>query len=135
MSVDIERLEDAMRKLPQFVPVTRHYFADGMYCREVFRPADTLITGKVHKKEHFYMVMSGTVAIVGQGQITGPTVIVSQPGTKRVVYAVTDATCLTVHRTALTDLDEIEAELVEYDGRALFDARNELKAPAIEGQS
>lgn len=124
------RLQREVAKMPQVELPTNHYFADGMYCRELFRPAGTLIVGKVHLKEHFYIVASGTVCVTtdqGVREVTGPEVIVSQPGTKRAVLALTDATCFTVHRTELTDLDEIERELIEPDAEALFDARNRLK--------
>lgn len=130
-SIDkIRRLQFEMAKLPQVELPTEHYFADGMYCRSLFRPAGTLIVGKVHRKEHFYVVCSGTVKVTtddGVQEITGPRVIVSKPGTKRAVLAMTDATCLTVHRTDSTDLDEIEREVIEPEPDALFDARNNLK--------
>ena len=54
-------------------------------------------------------------------------VIESKPGTKRVTMAVVDSIGMTVHKTDKTDLDEIEAELIEPDETALFDARNQLK--------
>lgn len=120
-------LQATMSKLPQVTLETKHYFADGMYCREVFRPAGCTIVGKVHLKEHLYIVASGEVTIVGDGYretITGPKVFVSKPETKRAVYAHTDAVCMTVHRTDKTDLDEIEKEIVESDEKALFDASN-----------
>lgn len=126
----IQRLQAEMAKLPQVELPTEHYFADGMYCRSLFRAAGTLIVGKVHRKEHFYVICSGTVKVTtddGVVEITGPRVIVSKPGTKRAVLAMTDATCLTVHRTDLTDLDAIEAEVVEPEPEALFDATNHLK--------
>lgn len=128
---DVERLQGEMTKLPQVELLTRHYFADGMYCRELFRPAGTTIVGKVHKREHFYIVCSGKITIVGEGYrqtVEGPRIFVSEPGTKRAVYAHTDATCITVHRTASRDLNEIEKELVEHDPTSQYLPGNILKA-------
>ena len=102
--------------------------------RWLFRPADTLIVGKIHKKEHMYLVCSGEVTVVGPGykeRIVGPKMIISKPGTKRAVYAHTDAVCLTIHRTDETDLDKIEKELIEEDETAMYDARNELKSERL----
>ena len=126
----IDELQAAAAKLPQVELETDHFFADGMYCRSLFRAADTLIVGKVHKAEHFYIIASGTVTIAGDGYretVTGPKVFVSKPGTKRAVYAHTDATTMTVHRTDETDLDKIEAELIEEDDTAMYDSLNHIK--------
>lgn len=124
----IYRLQSAMAKMPQYTPETTHYFADGMYCRSVWRAAGVLVVGKVHKREHFYMVVEGSVALVQDGVIhkiyDAPAIIVSAPGTKRAVLALSDSTCLTVHRTDKTNLDEIEAELIEPDEMAMYDSDN-----------
>jgi hypothetical protein len=122
----VEALQAEMLKLPQLELQTDHHFADGMYCRVVHRPAGALIVGKVHKREHFYIVAKGRVQ-VGREVFGAGTVIVSQPGTKRAVLALEDSICLTVHRTAKKNLDKIERELVEPDKTALFDSRNKLK--------
>jgi len=89
-----------------------------------------LIVGKVHKREHFYIVAKGRVQVVSDDGVTeyeAGSVLVSKPGTKRAVLALEDSVCMTIHRTDLTDLDEIEAELIEPDVTALYDARNEVK--------
>jgi hypothetical protein len=128
----VEDLQRAMAAMPQYVPDTEHFFADGMYCRLVRRAKDVVIVGKVHKKEHFYMVVHGAVAVIQDGAekriYRAPSVIVSKPGTKRAVVALEDSVCLTVHRTDNTDLDEIESELVEDDPTAMFGSGNLLKA-------
>ena len=125
-------LEAALRELPQADLPTEHYFADGMYCRVVTRAAGVLIVGKVHKREHFYMVVKGAVAVVQDGAerkvYTAPAIIVSKAGTKRAVVALENSVCLTVHRTDKTDLDELEAELVEPAPDALFGPGNTLKS-------
>jgi mannose-6-phosphate isomerase-like protein (cupin superfamily) len=129
--MSVEQLQALMRDMPQLRLETRHYWCDGMYCRELFRPAGTLIVGKIHKREHFYMVLKGDVTVVTDDvrrDVTGPAILISPPGTKRAVLARTDATCVTVHRTELTDLAEIERELIEPDDTALYGPGNELLA-------
>lgn len=130
----VERLQAAMLELPQAELPTKHYFADGMYARELFRPAGTTIVGKVHIREHFYIVLCGEVTVVGETaeRVVGPKVLISKPGTKRAVYAHTDAICMTVHRTPFTDLEDIERDLVEPDESSPYLPGNVLKAPALE---
>ncbi|CAB5222419.1 hypothetical protein UFOVP370_5 [uncultured Caudovirales phage] len=132
----IDRLQAEMALMPQAELVTEHYFSPGMYMRKVFRPAGTLIVGKVHKEPHFFLCAMGEiVAWTENGMVTllPGDVVESQPGTKRVTMAVTDSIGITIHRTDKTDLDEIEADLLEPDITALFDARNNVKTDLIEG--
>ena len=134
----IEALESEMKKMPQAEMVTENYFSDGMYCRKLIRPAGTLIVGKVHKKDHFFMCVKGEIIAwseKGMIKLNAGDIIQSKSGTKRVTLALTDAIGLTVHRTEKTDLNEIEAELIEEDDTALFDASNKLKDWALEMQN
>lgn len=133
---DIWELQRALSKLPQIEPVSTHYFADGMYCRSVYRDAGTLVVGKVHKKEHFFILADGEMSVwsadVGVKRVKAPYVWVSKPGTKRVTYAHTNSTAVTVHRTDLTDLDAIEKELIEDDPSAMYGSGNTLLKPVLE---
>ena len=131
----IYRLQAEIAKLPQVEPETEHFFVPGMYCRSVFRKAGTLIVGKVHKADHFFICAAGEIIAwseKGMRHMKSGDVIESKPGTKRVTFALTDAVGITVHKTDLTDLDEIEEELIEPDAGALFDSGNKLKKPALE---
>jgi quercetin dioxygenase-like cupin family protein len=127
----IEQLQAEMVKMPQADLQTEHYFSEsGMYCRKVFRPAGTLIVGKVHKHHHLFLCAMGEIIAWtenGMKRLQAGDVVESNPGTKRVTLAVSDAIGITIHRTDKTDLDEIEAELVEPDNTALFDSSNLLK--------
>lgn len=126
----VERLQAEMATMPQAELVTEHQFSPGMYMRKLFRPAGTLIVGKVHKEPHFFLCAKGEIIAwteSGMKRLQAGDVIESKPGTKRVTLAVTDAIGITIHRTDKTDLDEIEAELIEPDITALFDARNDIK--------
>ena len=131
----VEVLQSEISKYPQYEPPTEHIFHGGMYCRQVWRPAGCLIVGKVHKKEHFYMIVSGTVKITtddGVQTITGPFLLCSKPGTKRAVYAETDALCMTIHRVESDTVEEVESELVEDDPNSMFTVGNKVKNPEIE---
>jgi len=133
----VERLQAEMVKMPQADLTTEHYFSPGMYMRKVFRPAGTLIVGKVHKEPHFFLCAKGEIIAWtenGMKRLQAGDVVESKPGTKRVTLAVTDAIGVTIHRTDKTDLDEIEAELIEPDTTALFDANNGIKTLKIEGE-
>lgn len=126
----IDKLQREMANMPQVEFKTDHYFSEGMYCRKVFRPAGTLIVGKVHKKDHFFMCVAGEIIAWtenGMKNLVAGDIIESKQGTKRVTYALTDAIGITVHKTDKTDLDEIEQELIEPDELALFDSSNKLK--------
>lgn len=131
----VEALQAEVSKLPQYEPPTDHIFHGGMYCRQVWRPAGCTIVGRVHKKEHFYMVVHGTVLVTtddGAQEITGPFLLCSSPGTKRAVHALTDALCVTFHRVESNTVEEVESELVEDDPTSMFTIGNKVKNPEIE---
>jgi hypothetical protein len=106
-----------------------------MYCRRVWRPAGTLIVGKVHKEPHFFLCAAGEIIAwseTGMRHMMPGDIIESQPGTKRVTLAMTDAIGITIHKTDKTDLDDIEADLLEPEPAALFDSSNNSKFPVLE---
>lgn len=118
-----------MYALPQATIPTLNHFADGVYVREMHCLADTTIVGKVHKREHFFMLAAGEMSLTGDGlaprRVVAPFICVSAPGVKRVGYAHTDCVVINIHRTDSKNLEEIERELIEPDDTALFNARNE----------
>jgi len=135
----VELLQQELLKMPQYEPETEHYFHGGMYCRKVFRHAGVLVVGKVHKKEHFYLILSGTVQITdGEGnaeEVTGPHLFLSKPGAKRAVYAITDAVTMTFHVTDATTIEDAESQLVEEDPSSMYALGNKLKDKQIEVES
>jgi quercetin dioxygenase-like cupin family protein len=134
----INKLQQEVSKLPQADGmITDHFFADGMYSRRVFRKAGTLIVGKVHLKDHFFICTKGEIIAWtenGMKKLSAGDIIECKQGTKRVTLATMDSIGTTVHRTNKTDLNEIEAELIEPDETALFDSSNKLKSIVIECQ-
>lgn len=136
MRQKVESLQQELMKLPQYQPQTKHFFHGGMYCREVYRHAGVLVVGKVHKKEHFYLIVYGTVQITdGEGnvqKVTGPHLFLSKPGTKRAVYALTDTLAMTFHVTSAETVEEAEEQLVEEDPDAMYALGNMVKNEQIE---
>ena len=131
----VKALQTEVSKLPQYEPATKHYFHGGMYCREVFRHAGVLVVGAVHKKEHFYLIVSGNVAITtddGVQEVTGPHLFLSKPGTKRAVYAMTDALCMTFHAIEAKTVEAAEAELVEVEPDSMYSPGNQVKHQLLE---
>jgi hypothetical protein len=113
----IFELEAAIHRelVPIDCPVS-HYFSDGVYAREMRIPAGTVATGKVHKTLHLNILSQGDVSVMtesGIKRIQAPATIVSPPGTKRAVYAHTDVVWTTIHGTHETDLEKLEADLIE----------------------
>ena len=127
---EIQRLQTELMAGQQVELTTEHYFNGGMYCRKVFRPAGTIIVGKIHKSDHLFMCTSGEIiAWSEKGMVTlkAGDVIESKAGTKRVTLAVVDSIGITVHKTDKTDLDEIEAELIEPEDVSMYDSSNNIK--------
>ena len=40
-----------------------HRFTEGLYVREIFMPAGSLITSKIHKTQHQYFILKGAVSV------------------------------------------------------------------------
>lgn len=93
----------------------RHHFAPGIYARELYIPAGTLLTGKIHKTEHLNILVMGRIEISNLGEskeMVAPLTFVSPPGTKRAGYAHEDCIWITIHATDETDLDKLEKDIV-----------------------
>ena len=112
----IYKLQDIIKDMPQVTGETRHHFSDGMYARELFIPAGTVVVGALHKSQHLYMVVKGKCKVSSQYEtvkIEAPYIGETIPGTKRVIYAETDCVWVTFHPTELTNIEEIEAALIQ----------------------
>lgn len=111
----IERLETAMRQLPQIEIQVKHTFGPGFYARTITIPAGATLTGKVHATEHVFIVSKGELLVVtddGEQHIRAPFQTVCRPGLKRAGHALTEVECTNVHITDETDLARLEAHLI-----------------------
>ena len=82
------------------IPV-KHRFSGDMYMREITIPAGTLLTGRIHKFDHFDIMLSGKIMVStddGEPRIMeGLHLMEGKAGKKRAGYALEDTHWITVH--------------------------------------
>lgn len=123
-------LEQAVLAMPQLdlASVTKHYFGGGMYARELYMPKGSVVTGKIHLKEHLCHISFGDVTIVEAGKRTrvrGPYTFVGEPGSKRALYMHENTLWTAFHVTDATTVEECEATLVSNDYKAYLELKGD----------
>lgn len=115
MREKVNAIEVEMRKMPQVEMPPVHYFAPGLYAREITIPKGTVLTGKIHKFAQLNIMSKGELSVLTQEgikRVKAPFTIVSPAGTKRIAYAHEDTVWTTVHGTEETDLEKIEHRFI-----------------------
>jgi hypothetical protein len=113
----ITYLVQELKKVPQIDCPLKHYFAPGVYLREIFMPSGSVVIGKIHKTEHFNIIERGVCSIFhedGEREVLqAPMTFVSKSGIQKVLYIHEDTIWKTIHVTAETDLVKLEDILIE----------------------
>lgn len=126
-------------------------FTPGLYAREIFMPAGTLLTSRIHNTEHPYVILTGEVSVfiegVGVERMAAPFVGVTKPHTRRILYIHEDCRWITFHplqdgegENGEADLEKIEERIIERrelsDGKTAFELYSEalraLELPPAE---
>lgn len=130
---------------PVDCPLT-HSFVPGFYIREVFMPAGTFLTSKIHKTEHPFYVSEGKVSVWIDGKvqvIEAPYWGMTQPGTRRVLFIQKSCRWTTFHANPdnCKDVIEIENRIIEAHDNPLLSEEIKLKnnlnqkiCPSLESQ-
>ena len=112
----VNALEAQVAHMKQVECPVWHFFAPGLYARQMLILKDTVLVGVVHKTEHLCFV-SGDIEVTtdeGVRRIKDQQrILVSKPGIKRAGYAREDTVWTTVHATTTTDLNKLVEELTE----------------------
>lgn len=126
MKLERSWITDDIEYFEKVTPEVRHFTGNGVYCREMTMKRGMIGIGAIHKKKHVCIISKGFVSVfdeTGRTDIHAPYSFISLPGTKRVLVAHEDTVWTTVHETELTDIAELERELVtdtydalEYNG-------------------
>jgi hypothetical protein len=112
-------LEGAIRAadLPPVELPLRHFFADGVYVREIFMPAGAVVVGHIHKHEHVAIMQTGDISIfdeTGLQRMKGPHTFISKAGIKRALFIHQDTVFTTIHRLRDPDERDLDALKKEY---------------------
>lgn len=103
-SVDetLDIMQAKMLEMEQVSCPLTHIFTKGLYTRQIFMPADSLIISKIHKTQHIYNVSLGVVNVFNKIDdfaftIQAPYIGITKPGTRRLLYVVSDCIWTTSH--------------------------------------
>jgi len=114
MSLNIDLIEKIISDMdsPIELPLV-HRFTDGLYVREIFMPKGALITSKIHKTRHQFMVLKGEVSVMTEDgieqRIKAPYIGITDAGTRRVLYIHEDCIWATCHANPNNE-NEVEIE-------------------------
>lgn len=116
----LDQLEmDMLRSAAPVEPMVINYFTPGLYAREIYMEAGTLIVSKIHKTEHPFIISKGSVYVKKNDHdweyLEAPYTGITHPGTRRVLYIEEDCIWTTFHPTDVSPVDgtkEAEAAAV-----------------------
>lgn len=112
----VKAFERKLAQMPQVDIPTRVFAGHGMVTRVIYIPAGVALSGKKHLQGQHNILISGTIEVrVGADivRMTGPEVVVSPPGTKRIAVAITDCMWATTVICDKTTNEEIEAQIID----------------------
>lgn len=118
----IEEVEAKLKELDQVKWETNHHFSDGVYTRETFVPAGSMLTGFRHKQRTVSILVKGIISVVGVdklgyatdfGVLEAPKVFVTEPGIKKIGFAHEDT--VFVNSFAIPEYLCSEDKLVELE--------------------
>lgn len=107
----IYELEAVMLQHEQVDIPVKHRFSGDIYAREITIPKGTLLTGRIHKFDHFDIMLSGDVTVstdTGETKrLTGLNIMEGKAGKKRAGYAHEDTHWITFHSAEERDPEEM----------------------------
>lgn len=114
----VDIAEARILSLPQIELPLTHTFTPGLYTRAIFIPAGTLASSKLHKTCHQYIISMGRIAIwdtLSQKatMFSHPDHGITQPGTRRICFALEDTVFTTIHAGNWATPEEVEADIIE----------------------
>ena len=112
----VDDLEKAMLKMPQVdCPVT-HHFGGGLYIREAFMPAGSVVIGHSHKKPTMNIMIKGKLLLITEDgskkELIAPQTFMGIAG-RKAAYIIEDTIWQNVHITDETDIEKLEDMFID----------------------
>ncbi len=129
----VEKLEESMLNLPQIHCPIRHYFAPGMYAREITIPKGTVLVGAVHKRDNLVVLSAGKLRLMtddGFTDISAPHTMTCKAGAKNAAVALEDAVWTNFFATDETDTDKLVELLTDSTADELLGGANNKQLAA-----
>lgn len=124
----LDALESAIldRLAPVHMPVT-HRWTPGLYVREIFMPAGTVLTSRVHQTEHPFVVLSGVALVRIPDQeplrLEAGHLGITRAGTRRALFIEEDCRWATFHPLSPEEEARRAAGAPEAEILAMIEAR------------
>lgn len=120
----IDQAEAEIAKLAPVDAPLVHTFTPGLYLRQILMRKGSVLTSRIHKTTHPFIILTGEISVISEHErvtYRAPYIGITQPGTRRVLYAHEDTVWATIHANP-TDIEDPD-ELVEM---ITDDAKNPL---------
>jgi quercetin dioxygenase-like cupin family protein len=106
-----------------------HDFADQLYIRRMDMVAGSVVVGAIHNHKHVWFLLTGKLSIYSNGKLedyVAPCYVVSEPGTKRLIYAHEQSIFVNVHKNPSNteNLEELEKEIVSFTEKDFKNYKN-----------
>ena len=108
----LDQCDDIIDRMGEHEMKHEHRFTPGMYVRQIFIPARTILTSRIHLTEHPFVISKGDISVwtkeTGTQRLKAPYSGITKPGTRRLLFAHDDTIWTTFHATDETDVEKIE---------------------------
>ena len=85
----LDRWEAFVADKPQIECPLKHTYPEGMYVREIFAPAGSIITSRIHKFDHPFFLLQGKLTVISETEglvtYTAPMYGITLPQTRRAI--------------------------------------------------
>ena len=101
----LDRWEAFVSDKPQIECPLTHTYPEGLYVREIFAPAGSIITSLIHKFDHPFFLLRGKLTVISETEglvtYTAPMYGITLPQTRRAILIQEDTVWVTVHPNPL----------------------------------